>query len=211
MPYNNPSASLSNALALKMLTSFLNQLRPMSKELEEEVTRHIICVDVDKGAYLEKPISENRFIYFIVKGVVRSFIKSNGKEITTWMNYENGLISTIKTLGIEMATNEYLQALEKCTLIAFPANVLPDLYENFAEANYFGRKILEESYRSSELRSYLSRIPSALIRYRHFEANNAELLKRVPLKYIASFLGITLESLCRLRKDQRNAKLEIKL
>lgn len=204
MLHKSPTSSLNKATALKLLITYFNSIKPMSKEFEQELERYIFCIEVDKSTYLTKPSTEKRFIYYIVKGVVRSFTKSNDKEITTWINTENNIVSSIKDLGINVQTNEYLQTLEKCVLIAFPAEMLPILYNQYEEANFYGRKIIEECYRSSEERSYISRIPSAINRYHHFESVNAGLLNRIPLKYIASFLGITIESLCRLRSKRKD-------
>jgi hypothetical protein len=65
--------------------------------------------------------------------------------------------------------------------------------------NVVGRKLLEEYYAASEERVYICRIPDARSRYQHFMETRQELVNRIPLKYIASYLGITLETLSRLR------------
>ena len=120
-------------------------------------------------------------------------------EITTWINSENAVVSSIRNLGVNNFSGEYLQTLEKCDLIVIPADALQNVYNIYPEANFYGRIIIEDCYRSSEERAYISRIPSALKRYQHFEKTNSDLLQRIPLKYVASYLGITLETLSRLR------------
>jgi hypothetical protein len=61
------------------------------------------------------------------------------------------------------------------------------------------RILLEEYYAASEERAYISRLPSAEKRYNHFNATRPELLNRIPLKYVASYLGMSEETLSRLR------------
>ena len=59
--------------------------------------------------------------------------------------------------------------------------------------------LLEEYYAASEERVYIARLPNAGARYEHFINSRPELLNRISLKYVASYLGITLETLSRLR------------
>ncbi|MCP9751157.1 Crp/Fnr family transcriptional regulator [Ferruginibacter sp. HRS2-29] len=185
--------------SLELITNFFNQIHPLTDDLIRELATHTFPLSVEKGKLLVKPSEENKFFYFIVKGVVRSFIRQDAKEITTWINIENSIVSSIRNLGIKTWSGEYLQTLEACDLIAIPADALQRVYDTYPEANFYGRIIIEDCYRSSEERAYISRIPSALKRLKHFENTHGFLLNRIPLKYIASYLGITLETLSRLR------------
>jgi len=76
---------------------------------------------------------------------------------------------------------------------------MQEMYETFPEMNRVGRMLLEEYYAASEERVYIARLPNAQARYQHFINSRPELLNRIPLKYVASYLGITLETLSRLR------------
>jgi hypothetical protein len=76
---------------------------------------------------------------------------------------------------------------------------MQELYDRFPEMNKVGRMLLEEYYAESEERVYIARLPTAQARYQHFINSRPELLNRIPLKYVASYLGITLETLSRLR------------
>jgi CRP-like cAMP-binding protein len=185
--------------SLATITYFFNQIHPLTDALQKELALHTFPLSIIKGKMLVRPSIENKYFYFIVKGVVRSFIKQENKEITTWINIEHSVVSSIRNLGVNTWSGEYLQALENCELIAIPADALQRVYETYPEANYYGRIIIEDCYRSSEERAYVSRIPSAAKRLKHFQETNGHLLNRVPLKYIASYLGITLETLSRLR------------
>ena len=89
--------------------------------------------------------------------------------------------------------------IEDCHLIGIPYKLIEELYEKYVEANIIGRKIQERNYREAEERAYISRIPSAEKKYKRFIETRAPLLNRVSLKYIASYLGMTLETLSRVR------------
>jgi len=100
---------------------------------------------------------------------------------------------------VESESEEYLQALEDVDLIAIPHVLSNYLFENFTEANIVGRKMMELYYRSAEERAYICRISSAEKRYKRFLVSFPDLINRVSLKYIASFLAIRLETLSRIR------------
>ena len=178
---------------------FLNAIYPLHKDAIEIIDRETFPVFIQKGKFLMKPGNKGEIIYLVLKGVIRAYIKEDGKEITTWINEENEIVGSIRSLGLYIPSEEYLQAIEDTQLIAIPYRMVEYLYETFPEANIIGRKILEESYRDAEERAYISRIPSAEKKYKRFIETRSHLINRVSLKYIASYLGMTLETLSRVR------------
>ncbi|PWS33786.1 Crp/Fnr family transcriptional regulator [Pedobacter paludis] len=181
------------------LISIFKKFHPLNDEIELRINQHTFPVSYKKNKFLVSPVDRNKYLFLIVKGVVRGFIKDGKTEITTWIAKENEVVGTIRNLWIEGDSEEYLQALEDVELIAIP-HVLSDyLYENFPEANIVGRKMMELYYRSAEERAFLCRISSAEKRYKRFLVSFPDLINRVSLKYIASFLAVRLETLSRIR------------
>ncbi|QXU43149.1 Crp/Fnr family transcriptional regulator [Pedobacter sp. D749] len=181
------------------LIDVFKKFHPLNDEIERRINQHTFPISYKKNKYLLSPVDRNKFLFLIVKGVVRGFIKDGSTEITTWISKENEVVGTIRNLWGEGDSEEYLQALEDVDLIAIP-HVLSDyLFENFTEANIVGRKMMELYYRSAEERAYLCRISSAEKRYKRFLASFPDLINRVSLKHIASFLAIRLETLSRIR------------
>jgi CRP-like cAMP-binding protein len=178
---------------------FFNAIHPIPADALELIDKETFPTFIQKGKYLLKPGHTGVFIFLILKGVMRAFIKESGKEITTWINEENEIVGSIRSLGLHIPSDEYLQAIEDCHLISIPYKLVEYLYDKYPEANIIGRKILEESYRDAEERAYISRIPSAEKKYKRFIETRSQLINRVSLKYIASYLGMTLETLSRVR------------
>lgn len=139
-----------------------------------------------------------------MKGVVRGYIKHNNKEITTWLNAENEIVGSISNFGLpEQAAIEYVQAIEDAVFVEIPYVSVEYAYENFIEINVIGRKLLEENYRGAERRAFICRLPTAEKKYQHFIATKPGLVNRISLKYIASYLGMTIETLSRIRSKMR--------
>ncbi|MCZ4223021.1 Crp/Fnr family transcriptional regulator [Pedobacter rhodius] len=181
------------------LIALFKRFHPLNEEIEKRINQHTFPVSFKKNKFIISPVDRNKFLFLIVKGVVRGYIKDGKTEITTWICKEGEIIGTIRNLWLEGDSDEYLQALEDVELISIPHVLSEYLYENFPEANIVGRKMMELYYRSAEERAYLCRISSAEKRYKRFLQSFPDLINRVSLKYIASFLAIRLETLSRIR------------
>jgi len=139
-------------------------------------------------------------IYFIRKGAVRGFVKEGDRDITTWITAENEMVSSIYGLYSKRPPIENIQAVEDCEMLTMSISDLENLYVQFPEFNVVARKLLERYYVDAEERAFIARLTNAENKYSLFLTRYAHLSNRIPLKYIASFLGMTLETLSRVRK-----------
>lgn len=185
--------------------SFFNSIAPLSAEAIKILDEHTFPVTLEKRKLLLRPGSAADHFYFMVKGVMHGYIKEEGRQITTWIVAENEIVGSIRTLGTTNLCQEYLQALEDCELVAIPISITEYVFDHFPETNVIGRRLWEYNYRSAEERAYICRIPSGKKKYDHFNRHYPHLIERVPLKYIASFLGMTLETLSRIRSRQNKS------
>lgn len=186
------------AVAALLIT--LNQLYPLSPEAEQYLRDHVIPCTVAKRKLLLKEGMTCEYIYFIFKGALRGFTREGQKDITTWITVENELVSSILSFDERIRSIENIQALEKCELLALTLAELEIMYDRFPECNALARKILQRYYADAEQRAFIARLTKAENKYRYFLQRHQVLSNRIPLKYIASFLGVTLETLSRIRK-----------
>lgn len=180
-------------------SAFLNSVHPISAKAAKFIDSKSFCCSVPKGRHLLREGVICPYMFLIVKGVMRAYIMEGKTEITTWIVGEVDLVSSISSFFNQTASLENIQAIEDCELIGLSYQDLETAYEKFPEMNIAARKILQIIYRQAEERAYLTRLTKASSRYTYFATSNQKLLSRVPLKYIASFLGMTLETLSRLR------------
>ncbi len=186
--------------AIASLLTVLSQLYPLSPEAQQYLRDHIAPCTVAKRKLLLKEGMTCEHIYFIVKGALRGFTREGAKDITTWITIENELVSSILSLDEQVKAIENIQALEKCELLSLTLAELETMYERFPECNILARKILRRYYADAEQRAFIARLTKAENKYRHFLLRHQTLSNRIPLKYIASYLGVTLETLSRIRK-----------
>jgi CRP-like cAMP-binding protein len=182
------------------LLRVLGQFYPLTPAMEDYLKGHVTTMTIRKRKLLLKEGMPCENMYFIVKGAIRGFIREGQKDITTWINPENYLVSSIFSLNGKSPAIENIQALENCELLVMPVADLERLYEVLPEFNLVARKILQSYYADCERRAFIARLTKAENKYRRFLLYYQHLSNRIPLKYIASFLGMTLETLSRVRK-----------
>jgi CRP-like cAMP-binding protein len=194
-----------NAIPESPFTLFVKNIYPVSAEAQAFLNQKSYLGHLNKGELLVTAGNTCSHVYLIRKGILRSFVKEGAKEITTWISGEQELVTCITSFGLQQPARENIQALEDCELCALSFEDLQYLYDHFPEANIVGRKILERYYRDAEERAFIARLMEATSKYKHFIVTKSDLLNRVPLKFIASYLGMTLETLSRIRsKLSRN-------
>jgi CRP-like cAMP-binding protein len=181
------------------LIDFINKIYPLNDEIMGFMSSRTTFKKVCKGKFLLKPGEYCKDYYYIHKGILRSYIKYGEKEITIWINPEGEITTSIRSIAGSRVSDEYIQVIENAEMVIIPFDAMRELYDTFPEMNRVGRMLLEEYYAASEERVYIARLPNAQARYQHFINSRPELLNRIPLKYVASYLGITLETLSRLR------------
>jgi CRP-like cAMP-binding protein len=203
MKKNKTLSAINEVHESAPLVDFIQNMYPLRAEIIAYIHEHTFLKKIRLGKYLLKPGEACSHYYYIHKGILRSFVKYGNKEITTWINPENEITTSIRSMSQRQTSHEYIQALTDCELIAMPFDAMDQLYVRFPEMNMVGRVLLEEYYAGAEERAFISRIPNAATRYKHFMESRPELINRLPLKYIASYLGMTVETLSRLRSRKK--------
>ncbi len=180
--------------------NFFASLYPVSAEFKNQLMQHTQNDKIKKGNFLVRPGEVCTKVYLLKKGVVRAYVPHGSKEIITFMSCENELVTSISSFFNGTPAKEYIQAVESCEVEYFTAEMLEYFYQNFPETNMLSRLILQQYYQDAEDRAFISKLPSAKEKYTYLsKSKNGRILNRAPLKYIASFLGMRIETLIRLR------------
>ena len=156
---------------------------------------------IEKGKLLSEQNHYNRNIYFVEEGMLRMFYYENGKDITTNFYSEGKITANIDTLFKNQPTRNNIETLEKSVITTCNFNKLEELCSVSLTAANFSRYILgnlmiEMSRRISSLQ-YMT----AKEKYIQLLEENPNIILRAPLGMIASYLGISQETLSRIRSD----------
>ncbi len=186
---------------LEPLFKVITSISPMSNELMASLEASFEITEVPKRTLLLADGQTSNYIYVVLKGLLRMYYVKDGEEVCSrFMDEQYLLAMSVNSFYSRQPGYEYIETLEPCVLGRIHYDKLQALYNTFIEFNYTARVITERFYIRSEERLFLIRKQTAEERYLFFSNKYPDLMQRVPLKYIATYLGLTLETLSRIRK-----------
>lgn len=153
-----------------------------------------------KGHILLKANKIESNIYFIKIGLVRAFIERDN-EVTFWFGKEGETVISMKSYVEEKPGYETIELLEDCELYELKTENLRKLFKEDVHIANWGRKFAEKELIKTEERLISKQFKNASERYLELMKDHPELLQRVQLGHIASYLGITQVSLSRIRAE----------
>lgn len=144
-----------------------------------------------------------KYIYFITAGGMRSyFVDAKGVEHIYQIRLDNSWISDLESFFSQRPSKYYLEALEDTQLLRISFDRLEKLYSEVPSLERYFRILFQKAYINALERLNATMWESADERYNDLLREHKDIFQRVPLVYIASYLGITPESLSRIRKSR---------
>ena len=153
-----------------------------------------------KGDFVLRKGERCEYYFFIYKGMLRGISENGSTPITTWINPENEIVSSIYSLFRDQPVLESIEVLEDSILLLLHVSDVEQIFDTSPDFNKVVRLVLQQYYRDAEIRAFMARIPDAEAKYRFFLQEYPILARQVQQQYIASFLGIRQETLSRIRK-----------
>jgi CRP-like cAMP-binding protein len=190
------------------LLTTLHQLHPLPAELRSYILENTIVQEVPKRTVLLHTGEVCQYAYFVVKGLARVYVEHGVNEVisekykddesTTRFSPPGGLLMAPISFFTQTPSLEAMATLEDSLLVRFSYAMLQQGYALYPSFNIHGRLLTERYFLLAEDRVYCLRRHSAPEKWEWFKKNYAYLQGRVPLKYIATFLGISREHLQRM-------------
>lgn len=183
--------------------NFLGKIQPLSQEAQGAIVSLCSLIRISKNQNLQEIGQKCRTIYFVKDGLARIFYLKDGTEVTEYFAFENDLIIRAESLFKNKPSTKAIQALEDTVFIGIPSEELFSLFDRFPDIERLFRKIIEQAYVATVNRMEAIQFHSAEERYAQLLAEKPNLIHRISLKHIASYLGITQVSLSRIRASLR--------
>jgi CRP-like cAMP-binding protein len=184
----------------KMLYYF-NKWSELTREDEGVILSAFESLTIRKKKNLLEPGKICTQLYFVTSGSLRSYyIDAKGVEQIYQIRLENSWISDLESFFSHTPSKYYIEALEDTQLLAISHQRMEQLLVEIPNLERYFRILFQKAYVNSLKRLNATMWDSALDRYNELLKEQPEVFQRVPLIYIASYLGITPESLSRIRK-----------
>jgi CRP-like cAMP-binding protein len=182
------------------LIAKLKKYGNISPEVEQAIEKRVNSQSKKKYSHFLKQGQTISSLFIIEKGLARAYFSNKGKEVNSWFVVEGVIAGSILPLYAQKPSFEAIEFLEDSEIHSISADALEELYRDFPELNLIGRKVAEELCAILEERITSLHVESAEERYHALMATYPNLQQRINLGHIASYLGITQETLSRIRK-----------
>mgnify|MGYP002101006866 CR=1 FL=1 len=173
------------------LRDIINSIYPISEKSMDRLLSCSLELGLPKGHRLLEAGKIESDIFFIKRGIVRAYISHEGKDITFWIGKEGATIMSLKSYVKNEAGYETIELMED--------SLLYRLFEEDIDIANWGRKLAELEFLRAEEKLIPLLFTTASERYRVLLERTPDLLQRIPLECLASYLGITPVSLSRIR------------
>lgn len=186
--------------ALTQFVSFVQHFVDLGKKDVEAIMPHVEYKEYNKKDSILSTHQRCKGIYFVSEGLFRVFSLKDGVEVNVSFMKENEFFTDYESLMTGNNCKLGLEAIEPTKIIFLPYEKLLESYDKSQMLERLGRLMVERALANLISMSNSSTNLKAEDKYSDFEANNKDLVQRIPLKHLASFIGIAPESLSRLRK-----------
>ncbi len=192
---------MNTALEQHLYHFILQWVQPTNVEWNAFVSK-VKFVEYHKGDLIESINDKITNLHFVIEGIARHyFFDNNNNEITIWISEAGGLSTDYAAFTTQAKTKYQIQALTSVKTICINNMDLNCLYDEFKVWERLGR-LLNQQYLNDFIdRNNFLMMLSAKQRYDNLLTMKPHLFNTVPLKHLASYLGITVETLSRLRSN----------
>ncbi|ASK32111.1 Crp/Fnr family transcriptional regulator [Chryseobacterium sp. T16E-39] len=181
---------------------FLNSVEQFSTEDFSLIWQYVEIREIASGGILLHEGKIARELFFVLEGILK-IVSTNekGNEVIQFFIKENKFCTILYSFDEEVISNEEIIAVTHAQILVFSKRKLNELFERLPHFKNLIESITQKTLMEKiKGRNYLMG-EEASIRYQKFISEHPDLMQRVPLSDIASYLGVTQQSLSRIRRN----------
>jgi CRP-like cAMP-binding protein len=192
---------------IKLLKNYFQEVLPMASEKAELIANTFTYKEVPKNTFLIEVGKICNVSHFIEEGCARLYtFNTDGNDVTTGIYSNQMFANDFYSFFKRIPSPEHLQAMSDCKTWFLTYEDLQKNFHTIPEFREFGRMLLINNHAIIKQRMLSMIQQTGEQRYAHLMETNPEVFKHIPLKNIATYLGLTDTSLSRIRRDFMNKK-----
>ncbi len=175
---------------------------PLSQECKHEFISKSKLRHYKKGKIVIREGQFSKKAYLIVQGCARAYYLRKGKDVSDWFTFENQIMASIISFFSNAPSPHYVAFVEDSIVFEFSKNDIDTLSLKYHDFERFISRVVTETMLGLCERLYTIQFNKAEERYDHLMSIHPNIISKIPLTHIASYLGITLETLSRIRNPK---------
>lgn len=184
----------------EIINTISNKYAPLNSECKYDFHKASEILTFKKGETLVKEGQYSDKAYFIVSGCTRAYYLNDGKDITDWFAFENDFICAINSFFYNIPSPHFIEVLEDTKLLVVSKKDIMKLSDKYHDFERLTNNVVTKTMLKLQARIVSMQFQSAEQKYQNILLAYPKITQRVPLTHIASYIGITLETLSRIRK-----------
>lgn len=185
---------------MEEIKKFINNIYLMNNSDWDFFSSKMHKEKLNKNSTLIKIGMIENYLSFISEGMVRLYIPQGENELTFGFLFENEFVTAYDSFITQTPTHYQIETLTNTTLWRISFEDLQEVYKKTESGNLIGRRMAENMFLIKSKREISLLNKTAEERYADLFLERPKLLKQIPLKYIASYIGVTPQALSRIRK-----------
>jgi CRP-like cAMP-binding protein len=163
---------------------------------------------LDKGCFFVEQNKVSEKIGFILRGCVKALsANTNGTENITCFKFEGSFITSFESFAYKKVSKKGIQAIEDCEILTMTYDSFHNLLEKIPGLVIVAKKLMEQEYIEKENYLIAYNNKTAREKYTHLLSATPEIVQRVKVQDIASYLGVTQRTLTRIRNAITKSKI----
>lgn len=179
-----------------------NNFLKLSEDCKKDLMLNSKILHLEKNTILVREGEFSNKSYFIAKGCARAYYLKDGKDISDWFAFENNFITSINSYFLNQSSPHFIETLESSIILELSRDKIIELCSKYPEFDRLEKMAITHTMLLLQQRIMSIQFESAAQKYENLIQLRPDITQRIPLTHIASYLGISLETLSRIRNPK---------